>query len=216
MKIKTPGLAVSKIGHQAAGDGAESQFVPWDIFFGEQPSLQAFGAGRKVSVEKSCTVKQVNLINMRDADQREQGVDFSACAGFLERFPEGGLLRRFAVFHKSRRQGPQSMGGFDGPAAEQDVAFPFGNAADHQLGITIMDRFALRTDMARQHIVRGDAEFDEGAALGTELHSGEPIFMLTILYDNSACGFGWEIPCALAVVVFVSPQAPSRYNSVYQ
>ena len=92
MKIKTPGLTVRKIGTYAPGDGAESQFVPRNIVFGEQPGLQAFCSGREIGIEEPRAVEKMNLINVRDADQREQGVDFNARAGFLECFPEGGLL----------------------------------------------------------------------------------------------------------------------------
>lgn len=91
MKLEPTCTAVSKVGFQALSNAAECQLVPWDVFFAEQSSLEAFGARCEAGIEQLSTIEQVYLIDVRDVYQREQSVDFYPGTGFLKCFAQSGL-----------------------------------------------------------------------------------------------------------------------------
>lgn len=78
----------------------------------------------------------------------------------------------FSVFHESSRKGPEPVARFYGSAAQEDLPFPFGNAADDNSGIFIVDVAAAIANVSVQGIAIGDDEGDLRAATVTELNHG--------------------------------------------
>ena len=87
----------------------------------------------------------------------------------------------------------------DGATAEQDTALVFGHTADHQLRIQIMDRAALRADMARQCLIGRNPEFDRRTAITTVFHGRFDLperktpASVTILPRRWSCGCGCTV-----------------------
>ncbi len=160
MELEPTCTAVSKVGFQALRHAAECQLIPWDVFFTEQSSLEAFGACCEAGIDQLPTIKQVYLIDVRDVYQREQSVDFYPGTGFLKCFAQSGLSGRLSVLHESGRECPESVAWLNGATAQQDVAFPFGYAADNKLRVLVVDRLAVPAYMSRQCVAFRDAEFN--------------------------------------------------------
>ena len=131
-------------------DAAKGNFLPWNVCFSKQGGFEAFNARRVVAVKHSPAVKEVNLIDVRNVDQRKKRVDLHLRTGFFECLALRCLYGGFAVFHEAGGQGPVSVAWFDGAAAKQDFALPFGNAAVNELGVQVVNRLAAWANMARQ------------------------------------------------------------------
>ena len=72
----------------------------------------------------------------------------------------------------------------DGAATEQDFALPLNDGTDNKFWILVVNRCAVRADMAWQRVSRRNAEFNQRAALGAVVHVGELGFIGRILYDR--------------------------------
>src|SRR6266702_2552335 len=86
------------------------------------------------------------------------------------RFPRGGLLEGFSVFHEARRHGPEAASWLDAAPAQEDLPFVFGDTAHDEAGILVVDRPAGIADVSRYVVARWNAKFDLGAALVTKIH----------------------------------------------
>ena len=91
----------------------------------------------------------MDLTDMWNADQRKWGFNINLRTGLLAGFTNGSLDCRFAVLHETGRQCPESVTRFDGSSAQEYLAVPFGDAADNQPGIFILDVAACIADMPR-------------------------------------------------------------------
>ena len=170
MKAELAGPAVGQIGFETKRDAVEGQVLPGDFRFGKKRGFEAFNACGKVGVEHSAAIKEMDLADVRDVDHRKKRVDFHLGAGFFECFALGRFDRGFTVFHEAGGECPAAVTWFDGPAAEQDFALPFGDATDDDLRVFVVDGFAARANVSWQGVAGRDAEFDRRAALLAEVH----------------------------------------------
>lgn len=88
-------------------------------------------------------VEEVDLVNVGNADQSERHGIGDHGAAFFPGFPDGGGNSGFAVFHESCRQCPETEAGFYGALAKQDASFPFGDAANNQVRVLVVNVAAL-------------------------------------------------------------------------
>ena len=113
MKAEDAALSIFDIALQAEMNATERQFLPWNLVWVEKFDLKTFNAGRVVWGEKSPTVKEMDLVNMSDAEHGEGGVNHYHCSRFLLCFTGCTLHCCFAVFHESRGKCPESVAGFN-------------------------------------------------------------------------------------------------------
>ncbi len=170
MKTELAGPAVGQVGFEAKRDAVEGQVLPGDFRLGEKRGFEAFDACGKVGVEHPAAIKEMNLADVRDVDHRKKRVDFHLRTGFFQCFALGGFDRGFAVFHEAGGECPAAVAWFDGPAAEQDFALPFGDTTNDDFRVIVVNRLAARANVSWQGVAGGDAEFDRRAALLAEVH----------------------------------------------
>lgn len=108
-------------------------------------------------------VEEVDLVNMGNADQSERNGIGDHGTAFFPGFPDGGGMRGFAVFHESCRQCPETEAGFYGALAKEDAPFPFGDAADNQMRVLVVNVAALWANRTRQ-IVSGRDFLSDGVS----------------------------------------------------
>lgn len=106
VEMECPATACGKILFQADADAAKRDFFPRDVFFSEKCCFKAFDARRELGFCQPGPVKEMNLIDVRQVDERKKRVDVDACTGFFKSFAERRVRRRFAVFHESGRERP--------------------------------------------------------------------------------------------------------------
>lgn len=112
----------------------------------------------------------MNLIDVGDIDHRERGVDRYPGAGFFPGFADCCFASAFTVLHEAGRQRPVAEARFNCPFAKQDSVLPFGNAADDQTGILVMDVTARGADQAREVVAVGYPADGLSAACDAEGH----------------------------------------------
>jgi len=172
VEAKAASFAVGVVVAQGHGNGAESDFPPGNFVFGEQRDFQRFAAGREVEGEQAGPVDGMYLTDVGHANEGVHRADLDLRAGFLGRLPCGSLGQRLMVFHETGGQGPHTVARLDGAAAEQHLVFPFRQAADHQLGVLVMDGAASVADRAGQNIARRHAPADGSAAVTAIVDGG--------------------------------------------
>src|SRR5438094_9803776 len=94
---------------------------------------------------RAAHVPAKNHIDLIDTHEAEYGVeagDLHLSLGFLQSLPDCCLLRRFIELHAACGKRPQAQSRFNGPAAQQDLPFPFWKAACDDLRILVMDRLS--------------------------------------------------------------------------
>src|SRR5690606_23721804 len=116
--LERPARAIREEQLQGGGDRSEREFVPGDLLFIEEASLQAFGPGFELGVGEPGQVENVDLVDVGDVQYGEQGPHFDAGAGFFLGFARGALGRGFPELHEPGREGPIAVAGFDRAAAE--------------------------------------------------------------------------------------------------
>src|SRR4030067_338976 len=84
-------------------------------------------------------------------------VHLDARAGLLELFADRALDRGLVVFHEPGGQGPEPVARLDRAPAQKNLVLPLRDAADHDLGVLVMNRAAGRADVPRQGVPRGGA-----------------------------------------------------------
>ncbi len=171
MEMEVSCAPVGEVVLQAARDALEGNFIPGNIGLAKQPGFQTFLSRSEVGVEQTGTVEQKNLVVVRDVDEGKERCQFDAGAGFFLCFAQGGLACRFAVFHETSGECPSAKTRFDGAAAEQDVALPFGNAADDDFWVLVVNRRAGRADVAGHVVAGGNSVFEGSSAFGAVFHT---------------------------------------------
>ena len=124
VKRKSPLLTVLEKKPEGHLDRAKSELVPGNVRLVKQGHLQAFGARRKIEVIKLGTKYHIDLIDMRQADNRVKILNTQVGIGLLARFALSRLLQGLIILHEARRQGPETIAGLDGPFAEQNLVLP--------------------------------------------------------------------------------------------
>src|SRR3569832_901899 len=195
MKVECAGAAVVEILFQRRTHRAESDVVPGDLGFGEEPGFERFDAGLKVEIEQPGAEHEVHLIDMRQVVQGIQAAHFDARAGFFPGFARRAFERGFAVFHEAGRQGPQAVSGFDGTPAQQHLVLPFGNAADDHLGVLVMDGAAFGADMTRQVVSAWHAQHHGAATFTAKVHAASNSVCVQARYQNPPTSIKGETGC---------------------
>ena len=152
MKPEGSLFAVVQVALKAERDAAKSQFVPRNLGWREQNDLKAFFAGRKVWRKQSAAIEKMYLIDMGNVDQGEGCINRDFRSGFFACFADGRLGRAFPVLHEAAGQGPVAMAWLYGASAHEDFSFPFGDTADDESRIFVMDMAACRAYVARKRI----------------------------------------------------------------
>lgn len=154
---------------------AKGKILPRYIRFGKQLHFETFRTWFEIQIEQLRAIEQMHLMNRRQVNQRKQPLlDGDVRPSFLDRFALGGVGGGFIIFHEAARQRPQTGTRLDRAAAQHDLrvmtGFPNGDRANDQFRILVVDRAAVRTDVARQVIVRRDIDNYRMSALRTEFH----------------------------------------------
>src|SRR6266567_4262929 len=171
MHGKLSELAVEEIIAQRARDGSKRQLVPGDRRFVEEPHLEALRSRSEAEIEQTRAEHDVDLVDLRQADDRVQRSDLDLGARLLHGLARGAGQDRLAVLQEPRRERPQSVSRLDRSLAQQDLTVPLRQTADDDLGILIMHRTAVRAHVARQRVAVRDAVLERrGAAVAAEIH----------------------------------------------
>ncbi len=164
-------LAIEEIVAQRSANRAKRKPLPRYLVFAEQPYLEAFRAGLEVEIEEPGAEHHVELADLGQADHRVQLPDVDARARLFERLARRAGEDRLAVFEKTRGQRPQAVARLDRAPAKEDAPFPFGQAADDDLGILVVNRVAVGTDEPRHVVALGNAKRDAlRSAMAAEFH----------------------------------------------
>ena len=110
------------------------------------------------------------LIDMWQAVEAVDIIQFYPGIGFFARFPQGALVGAFIVFHKTAWQCPQAVARFNGAFTQQDLILMTGESTDHNEWILIMDVAAGTTDMALPVITGRHNQGQLFSTLGTVMH----------------------------------------------
>ena len=161
-----PELAIEEIVAKRPADRAERELLPRDLVLPEEPHFEALGSGSEVEIDEPRAKHHVDLADVRQADHRVQVADDDARARFLERFPHGAGGDGLAVLEKAGGKRPQTVARLDRAPAQQHLILPFGQAADDDLRILVVDRAARRTDEPRQVVTLRDSPLDAAGAAG--------------------------------------------------
>lgn len=148
MKSKVSSGSIFEKASETKADAAKCDFFPGNILTADECHFQAFLAGQIVGRNHFAPVKKVNLIDVGNTDHGIWGGDADLRASFLDRFANGSLSRRLAIFHKTGRKGPEAELGFDGSFAEQNLIIPGGEAANDQTWIFVLNMAATGTSAA--------------------------------------------------------------------
>lgn len=170
-------FSILKIFFQGEANGMKSQVIPGNFMLMEQPDIQAFDPGMKILITQIRQVHDVNLVNMWQADQGVECQLVDIGVSFLDRFPLGGLFQDFGVFHKTGGQGPESVTGFDGTAAEQYLivalgVFPDRQATGDDFRILVMNGPAVITDITGKIVAFRYSQCHGLATVTTVFHKG--------------------------------------------
>jgi hypothetical protein len=103
MKAKFFIVAVSEIMFQAEGNAPKCDLIPWNISGLNQSNLKALVSSRECRASQVTTVKQMNLIDVRDADHAKRRINDGMGTAFFERFSKGALGSSFIILHKASR-----------------------------------------------------------------------------------------------------------------
>ena len=117
----------------------------------EQAHFEALRSRAEVEIDEPRAEHHVDLADVRQADHRVEVADVDARVGFLER------LAHRARRHASRRSRESPRAASTSPCRgsiarrhSSTWSSPFGQAADDDLRILVVDRSARRADVARQ------------------------------------------------------------------
>ncbi len=142
MKAEATSQPLLKIKLDTASNTAKSEFLPGDIAGGEQRYFKAFLACQIVRRGQFATIEKMDLVDVGNAEHGEWRIDGNVGAGLLECFPPCRLCGGFAVFHETGGQCPEAKAWLNGAPAKQDLAFPFGDTANDQARIFVLDMAA--------------------------------------------------------------------------
>src|SRR5262245_57727143 len=107
----------------------EGEIAPGNLLPGEEPCLQAFGAGRELT---GCEAGAKNQLHLRDAwhrVDRQQAVDLDLGLRLLPCLARRAFGRRLPFFHVTGRDGPEARARLYRAAAQQNSSVPGANGA---------------------------------------------------------------------------------------
>lgn len=97
----------------------------------EELNVQAFLAGGIFRCGQSAAIKEMDLINVGNADHCKRCIKDDSGARLLQCFAAGCLGRGFAVLHEAGWQCPETEPGLDSSPAKQNLIFMLDDAADN-------------------------------------------------------------------------------------
>ena len=170
MKTRLSETAIFQPGFQCKADAGECDFVPGNFFFEKKPGLEALMTRPELLTHQGCTKKHMYLSCSEDIHDGAQipNPDFSQ--RFLAGFSRRALSQCFAVFHETRRHGPESMTWFDRSSAQKDLLTGLGYAADDYPGVFVVNSSTSLAHGTRQAIACGDFFDDLAATLAAIIH----------------------------------------------
>ena len=113
----------------------------------EQLDFKTFLSSREIQVKQAGEEDDVHLGDVRHVQIAVEITDINPCAGFFFGFTTRCILRRFAVFHESGGQRPQSMARLDRATAQQHLFVPNGQGSSDDLRIAVVNETATLTHM---------------------------------------------------------------------
>jgi hypothetical protein len=161
---------VGKVPPQREFDAGEGDIRPRDVPFRKETHLEAFGRNVEFGPGEGGAEEDVHLPGLKDMHDRQQRANLDIGVGLLQRLAGSGLLNGFAVLHEPGRNGPVAQSRLDGPATQQDAPLVVGDAAGNDLRVLVVDRAAIRADVAWQMIPWRNAKLYGLAALAAEVH----------------------------------------------
>jgi two-component system, sensor histidine kinase len=163
----SPVFQVAVQGVVRAGEG---DIRPGDVLGLDEHGFQAFDARPVLGFPQRRSEEHVDLVGGKHVDHGQQGADLDGRERLFVGLPCRSLLQGLAVFHESCGDCPEAPARLYGAAAQQDLPLVFGDTADDQAGILVVDRSTRIADVSRKVVTRRDAKLDPGTALITEIH----------------------------------------------
>lgn len=146
--------AVLEIPTQCVANGGEGQVVPGDIGFVNKHDFGGFRRDGVLRRTHSCPIEKMDLADIQHVDEAEQISNFDIGLCFFARFPRRALGAGLAHLKKSGGQRPMPQARFNAAPAQQDFAFPFGNAAGNDIRIDVMNMPTAVADSAWTFVTR--------------------------------------------------------------
>src|SRR3954453_2418139 len=141
---RTPGM-------QRPAYGWKSDVTPGNFIPGKQPDVFALrprGKGRRPGIGETGAEDDLDLPDPGNAEHTQDAVDHDGRFGLFQGFARRPFLQRFAKFHISCRQGPETLARLDGPPAHQNASAGCDHRADNHLRILVGDVAAVGADRA--------------------------------------------------------------------
>src|SRR5579862_480088 len=171
MQLESSKAPVQEVVAKRARDRAKRERFPRNLAFVEEPHFEAFGPWAEIEIEKTRTKHHIHLVDLRQADHRVELAHRDARVRFLERLAQRAARQRLPILEKSRWQRPQAVPRLDRTTAKQHALAPLGQASDDDLRVLVVDRTALRANVARKRVAVGNAALDAGrSADAAEVH----------------------------------------------
>lgn len=177
MGVSDGSLDVFDVSAQTFMDDGEGQLVPRNILKGNEFNLQAFGTWFKVQILKMGPVYHIHLRDMWKAEEAKEGMYADVGVGLFYGFSCGGFFCAFPQFHESCWEGPESYAGFDGTAAEEDLAFPLRDGAGHNFRVLVVNGVTCRADSTEECFPFGNFLLHAGSAFTAKIDGGEHVFL---------------------------------------
>jgi len=127
----------------------------------------------KLVAQESGAVKQMDLADPGDVDQRKKFPHLELGTSLFECFARRTLGHGFVQLHETRRQRPLAQAGFDVAFAQQHPLTEHRNGAHHIERIFVMHGLAVRADTALPGVaVVGHSVHHGGTAVATVFGGG--------------------------------------------
>src|SRR5690606_30342708 len=136
-------------------DGGESQLLPRNIVPRRERDFLAFGSGRR-RIEEARPVKDLHLADAGYGIDGEHRFDLEFGAGLFPRLAPRALLDALAELEEARRQRPESLAGFDGAPAHENLPASVRDHARNDAGINIVYESAGTADAPFAILARGN------------------------------------------------------------
>src|SRR5690606_20288067 len=148
MDRKDPCAGVLHVMTQGTAHRSERQLVPGNVFRAEEGRLAAFRPGIEGRAGDLAQIKEMDLLGLRNIDDRVERTQFDLRAGLFLGFAHGALRSGLAQFHEAGGEGPFAQSRFDGAPAQQDAVAENRHHAHDIAGILIVNGAALVADVA--------------------------------------------------------------------
>ena len=115
------------------------------------------GPGAELRLGEPGAEENMHLARAQHVRDRQQRADLHPRQSFLVALARRALLQRLAVFHEAGGNRPVAEPRLDRAPADEDAALVLRHAADHDLGILIVDRAAGLAHVARHMVARAES-----------------------------------------------------------